>query len=341
MTSASRSEIATIPATAVEPFLAIRRLTVGFPASDGIALASNLIEITVAPGRTLGLVGESGCGKSVTIRSIIGMVPPPGEILEGEILWLGRNLVGLGEKELRKIRGREIAMIFQDPGASLNPVHPVGAQIAEVYRVRLGLDKKEARKRSIELLRAVGIPSPAVRARDYPHQLSGGMRQRVMIAMAVACGPKLLLADEPTTALDVTIQDQILALLVQLTQQSGMAMILVSHDLGVIAETCDEIAVMYAGYIVERGSRDAVIDAPRHPYTRALLAAELVFEPASRKNHFETIAGQPPDLARLASGCPFQPRCPHARPACADVSMELDRPAPLHGSACPFVEGDG
>jgi oligopeptide/dipeptide ABC transporter ATP-binding protein len=232
-------------------------------------------------------------------------------------------------------------MIFQDPGASLNPVYSVGDQIAEVFRIKLGLGKKESAERTTELLRSVGISSPEKRAKDYPHQLSGGMRQRVMIAMAVAPGPELLLADEPTTAVDVTVQEQILSLLVELQQSSGMAVILVSHDLAVIGQTCDEIAVMYAGYVVERGSRDDVINSPRHPYTQALLAAELVFEPGQRRGRLDTIGGQPPDLGDLPPGCPFQPRCRYARPECAGVTMVIDRPAPEHGSACPFVEPPG
>jgi peptide/nickel transport system ATP-binding protein len=266
------------------------------------------------------------------------MTPTPGEVIAGAVLWHDRDLMSLSPAEMRAIRGRQITMIFQDPSASLNPVQPVGTQIAEVLRFKLGLGRSEARDRAVELLRSVGIPSPTERAREYPHQLSGGMRQRVMIAMAVAPGPGLLLADEPTTALDVTVQEQILSLLMQLQEQSGMAMILVSHDLGVIAQTCDDAAVMYAGYVVERGPTDAVINSPRHPYTRALLAAELVFDPLQSRSRLETIGGQVPDLADLPPGCPFQARCPHARPECREVPMVLDRPAHEHGSTCPVVE---
>lgn len=319
-----------------DPLLAVRKLTVGFPARAGIALAANGIELSVRPGETLGIVGESGCGKSITIRSILGMVPPPGELLEGEIMWRGRDLGELPERELQAIRGRNIAMIFQDPGTSLNPVHSVGSQIAEILRVKLGLARRESRNRSVELLRSVGIPSAEIRARDYPHQLSGGMRQRVMIAMAIACGPELLLADEPTTGLDVTVQDQILALLGELVEGNRMAMILVSHDLGVIAQTCDTVAVMYAGFIVERGPCDAVLAAPRHPYTRALLAAELVFETASRRETLSAIEGQPPVLSQLPPGCPFQPRCGQRRAECSEVTMSLDAPGSGHASACPY-----
>jgi oligopeptide/dipeptide ABC transporter ATP-binding protein len=228
-------------------------------------------------------------------------------------------------------------MIFQDPGASLDPVHSLGQQVCEVLTKRLGCSRREARQRSIELLRSVGIPAAEQRARDYPHQLSGGMRQRAMIAMAIAPGPKLLLADEPTTAVDVSIQEQILWLLSDLRQRSAMAMILVSHDLGVISQTCDRIAVMYAGFVVERGSRDDVISSPRHPYTQALMETELVFEPTERRARLDTIGGQPPDLGDLPRGCPFQPRCRYSRPDCTQVTMTLDRPEPEHASACPFV----
>jgi oligopeptide/dipeptide ABC transporter ATP-binding protein len=278
----------------------------------------------VEPGKALGLVGESGCGKSVTLRTVIRMTPAPGEVLAGEIRWKGHDLLQRTTREMREIRGREIAMISQDPGASLNPVYSVGSQISEVLRVHLGLRSREARERSIELLRAVGIPSPAERARSYPHQLSGGMRQRVMIAIAIAANPSLLLADEPTTALDVTVQEQILSLLLDLQQESKMGMILVS--------------VMYAGYLVERGPRDAVIGSPRHPYSRALLAAELVFDANASQSRLETIQGQPPNLGDLPPGCPFQSRCPLVRAECQDVPMTLDLPAPGHGCACPFSE---
>jgi oligopeptide/dipeptide ABC transporter ATP-binding protein len=338
MTSASPSDVVGVRAPNAADLLEIRELTVGFPSRHGVVLAANHVNVSLSESRTLGLVGESGCGKSVTLRSIIGMVPKPGEVLDGEVLWHGKNLVAGKSREIRNVRGRQITMIFQDPGASLNPVYSVGDQISEVFRIKLGLNKKESAERTVELLRSVGIPSPDKRAGDYPHQLSGGMRQRVMIAMAVAPGPQLLLADEPTTAVDVTVQEQILSLLVELQQSSGMAVILVSHDLAVIGQTCDEIVVMYAGYVVEHGSRDEVINSPRHPYTQALLSAELVFEPGQRRGRLDTIAGQPPDLGNLPAGCPFQPRCRYARPECEGVSMAIDLPQPAHGSACPFVE---
>jgi oligopeptide/dipeptide ABC transporter ATP-binding protein len=325
------------PAAKAAGLLDVRQLTVGFPTRSGILLAADRVDLALSPSSTLGIVGESGCGKSVTLRAIIDMVPAPGEILGGEVFWQGRSIVGPGASEVELVRGREITMIFQDAGAALNPVYSVGSQLSEVLSVRLGLSRREAAERAVDLLRSVGIPSPARRVRDYPHQLSGGMRQRVMIAMAVAPGPKLLLADEPTTAVDVTVQQQILALLLELQEQTGMAVILVSHDLAVIGETCDHVVVMYAGHVVERGEREEVIESPRHPYTRALLAAELVFDPERRRSRLETIGGRPPDLGQLPPGCPFQERCPAVRPACQHVSMELDRNWPGHGSACPFV----
>jgi oligopeptide/dipeptide ABC transporter ATP-binding protein len=338
MTSASQSN-REVRSESLQQLLVTNGLTVGFPSGTNIVLAANHVDLSLPPRSSLGLVGESGCGKSVTLRAILGIVPRPGEVLDGEVLWQGRDLLSLDEKQMREVRGREISMIFQDPTSSLNPVHTVGSQLAELVRIKMGVPRKEAHERAIELLNEVGIPSPAERSRDYPHQLSGGMRQRVMIALAVACGPRVLLADEPTTALDVTIQDQILSLLVGLQEDSGMAMILVSHDLGVISETCNEIAVMYAGYIVERGTRADVVESPLHPYTRALLTANLAFDPEGRTSRLKTIGGQPPDLRDLPSGCPFQARCPHVRPECAEVPMTIDRPAGEHGSACPFVAG--
>ena len=322
-----------------ELLLDVRELTVGFPAADGLVLAADRVSFGLPPGRTLGLVGESGCGKSVTLRSLLGLVPYPGEILAGAIVWDGRDLRTLPRAELTRIRGSEISMIFQDPMASLNPVFSVGDQLAETLRVKLGLAGREARERAVELLDHVGIPSPSTRVRDYPHQLSGGMRQRVMIAIAIASRPRLLLGDEPTTALDVTIQDQILALLAGIREEAGMAMILVSHDVGVIAQNSDVVAVMYAGRIVERGAAAEVLASPRHPYTLGLLRAIPGIEVSAGRPPLVPIPGQPPNLAELPPGCPFQPRCPLVRGACAEVSMELDVPAPGHGSACPFADG--
>jgi peptide/nickel transport system ATP-binding protein len=316
--------------------LDVRGLTIGFPAGEGLLLAADRVDFQVAAGRTVGLVGESGCGKSVTLRSLLGLVPYPGEVLSGEIAWQGEDLLGASKHRLGELRGREISMIFQDPTACLNPVFTVGDQITETLRKRGGLGKRDAQMRAIELLDRVGVPSPERRLRAYPHQLSGGMRQRVMIAIAISARPKLLLADEPTTALDVTTQEQILALLKEFQAQDGMAIVLVSHDLGVIAETCDEVAVMYAGRIVEAGLNEAVMRSPRHPYTRGLIQAMPSLE-VSDEPPPVPIRGQPPNLADLPPGCPFAPRCDFSRPECESVPVTLDADLIDHGSACPFV----
>ena len=322
-------------ATATAPLLEVRDLSVRFPGADAPVCAADSVSFTLAPGRTLGLVGESGCGKSVTLRALLGILPEPGEVAQGEIRFEGRDVAQLGGRELERLRGSRMSMIFQDPSASLNPVLSVGAQLVEVLRVKVGLGRREAAQRAVELLDRVGIPSPERRVHDYPHQLSGGMRQRVMIALSVATDPVLLLADEPTTALDVTIQDQILALLADLQQETGMAMILVSHDLAVIGQCCHDVAVMYAGKVVERGAVDDVLDSPRHPYTAGLLSAMPDLE-ARGGEPLATIGGQPPDLSDLPPGCPFAPRCRFAQEVCASAPMQLDRPD--HGSACVRVD---
>jgi oligopeptide/dipeptide ABC transporter ATP-binding protein len=320
------------------PLLEVAGLTVAFPARTGMVLAANDVSFAVMPGRTLGLVGESGCGKSVTLRALLDLVPDPGEVIDGRIRWDGRDL-GPDQRAWHRLRGTEISMVFQDPSSSLNPVLSIGDQLTETLRLRAGLGRRAAHERAIELLDRVGIPSPAARMHAYPHQLSGGMRQRVMIAIAIATGPRLLLADEPTTALDVTIQDQILWLLATIQQETGMAMILVSHDVGVISRNAADIAVMYAGRIVEWGTTREVITAPRHPYTRGLLDAIPRMDPTAARRRLVPIKGQPPDLSALPAGCPFTPRCPHSRPGCEAVTMSLDVPPPGHGSACPFVGG--
>jgi len=322
--------------TVAEPLLDVRGLTVGFPTRSGLLLAAHDVSFSIRTGRTLGLVGESGCGKSVTLRALLGLVPYPGAILSGAVGWLGRDLRTASEKELRDVRGAEISMVFQDPSSSLNPVFSIGDQLGETLRVRLGMRRREARARAVELLERVGIPSARRRLASYPHQLSGGMRQRVMIALAIASRPKLLLADEPTTALDVTIQEQILVLLRDVQAETGMAIVLVSHDLGVIAEACDEVSVMYAGRLLEQGPAGAVLRWAMHPYTRGLVAAVPPLHPAGA-NGAVPIAGQPPNLLELPPGCPFAPRCPYATEACAAVPMTLEGPTPHHRSACPFV----
>jgi oligopeptide/dipeptide ABC transporter ATP-binding protein len=318
--------------------LEIKNLTIGFADARGILLAADRVNLRLEKNQTLGLLGESGCGKSVTLRSILGLVPYPGEVIDGSILWEGRNLVHFSRKEMEKVRGKEISMIFQDPTSCLNPVFTVEDQIVETLKINLGMTSIESHQRAVELLDHVGIPSPQERLKLYPHQLSGGMRQRIMIALAIASEPKLLLADEPTTALDVTIQDQILNLLLGLQKEAGMSMILVSHDIGVISQNCDVVAIMYAGRLLEYGMVGAVMHTPRHPYTRGLLNAAPTLEQAGEHKPLTPIPGQPPNLADLPPGCPFQSRCQFIRDECLSVPVELDQIYPNHGSACPFVD---
>jgi oligopeptide/dipeptide ABC transporter ATP-binding protein len=317
--------------------LKVSGLTIGFPLHSGHALAADRVEFEVHAGETLGIVGESGSGKSVSLRALLGVVPAPGKVLAGTATWRGTSdLLAMSQRELRDVRGRQIAMVFQDPSESLNPVYTIGHQLEEVLTKRGGLNRQDAQRRAVELLARVGIPSPDRRARDYPHLLSGGMRQRVMIALAIACDPQLLLADEPTTALDVTIQDQILSLLADLQSEYGMGVILVSHDFGVIGQVCDQVAVMYAGRVVETGSVDEVLETPRHPYAAGLLAAVPV-TPGEDRRPARGIPGQPPTITNLPGGCSFRPRCSFVRPDCAEVTMDLDASPGSHRSACPFV----
>ncbi|HEV7941539.1 MAG TPA: ABC transporter ATP-binding protein [Solirubrobacteraceae bacterium] len=320
-------------ATGEAPILAVEGLRVEFSSDQGVVRAATNVRFSVPHGRTLGIVGESGCGKSVTLRALCGLVPEPGRIVAGTVEVEGvRYHSG---KELASLRGEKLSMIFQDPASSLNPVHTIGAQVSEVLRVKLGHSRRVARAEAIDLLGHVGIPEPARRMAAYPHELSGGMRQRVMIAMAIACRPRVLLADEPTTALDVTTQEQILKLLLRLQDESGMAIVLVTHDLGVIEEFCDEVAVMYAGYVVERGSIEELVSSPKHPYTRGLMAAMPQIDAKSLP---EVIVGQPPDLATLLPGCPYAPRCPQVREECPQVDMEA---MTVTRCACPFVGPSG
>jgi oligopeptide/dipeptide ABC transporter ATP-binding protein len=316
--------------------LDVRNLHTAFVTPNGPILATSGVSFTMAERETKGLVGESGSGKSMTLLSLLNLVPEPGRVIDGEVLWDGRDLLRLSSSDLRKIRGREVGMVFQDPMSCLNPVYTVGDQIAETLRVKLGMGGHDAKARALELLDHVGIPAAKTRLGSYPHELSGGMRQRVMIAIAIACRPRLLLADEPTTALDVTIQDQILALLAELQQEIGMAMILVSHDLGVVAQNCDSVAVMYAGHVVEDAPAVSLFQAPQHPYTVALLEALPSIRRTGGKGNLPQIRGQMPDLAKLPRGCPFQPRCPSGRDECVDVTMEPHEVGPDHVSACPF-----
>lgn len=291
-----------------QPLLEVRSLSIHFFTEEGIIRAVEKVSLEIFPGEILGLVGESGCGKSVTGLSLLRLIPaPPGRIMSGEILFNGKNLLNLNEKEMEKVRGNEISMIFQEPMTSLNPVFTIGDQIMEAIMLHQGLDKREARKRAIEMLDRVKIPSPEKKIDSYPHQLSGGMRQRAMIAMALSCQPKLLIADEPTTALDVTIQAQVLQLLKEIQREMGMAVMLITHDLGVMAEIADRVAVMYAGRIFEYGPIEAIFNHMRNPYTRGLLNS--IPQLTEKKERLNAIPGQVPDPMDLPSGCKFHPRC--------------------------------
>ncbi|MBV0892652.1 ABC transporter ATP-binding protein [Paracoccus sp. Z118] len=323
----------------VEPVLDIRNLKVDFATRNGVAHVLDDISFTVEPGELLGIVGESGCGKSMTALSILGLIPsPPGKIVGGSINFQGRDLTKLSQAEMRKIRGGDIAMIFQEPMTSLNPVFTCGEQIAEAVRLHQGVSPKAARARAVEMLRAVGIPEPEMRADAYPHQLSGGMRQRVMIAMALSCEPKLLIADEPTTALDVTVQAQIFGLLDDLRRRTGTAIILITHDMGAIAEMADKVAVMYAGRVIERGPADAVLDDPGHPYTRGLLASIPRID-ADPDADLPEIPGIVPALTDLGRGCAFEPRCKLAVDRCRLAQPPHFPMSSDHSAACIHLEG--
>ncbi len=316
-----------------QPLLSVRNLHTHFRTVDGIARAVDGISFDVAPGETLGIVGESGCGKSVTSLSIMGLVPsPPGFHPGGEVIFDGRDLLKLPERDMRKLRGADVAMIFQEPMTSLNPIFRVGAQIGESLRQHEGLSRREARTEAVGLLERVGIPDPAKRVDDYPHQMSGGMKQRVMIAMALACRPRLLIADEPTTALDVTIQAQILDLLSDLQEELGMAIVLITHDLGVVAETAHRVAVMYGGRIVEEAHTDALFENPRHPYTLGLFRSLPQLDGA--RGRLAVIRGMVPSATDFPSGCRFRNRCDFADDACADSMPELVSTGEASTAAC-------
>ena len=307
-----------------ESLLSVRDLKTYFFTADGVTRAVDGISFSLAAAETLGIVGESGCGKSVTALSILQLLPPKlGRIVGGQVVFQGRDLTKLDEAAMRAIRGNSIAMIFQEPMTSLNPVFTVGHQIAEAVRIHEGYDRKAAAARSVEMLALVRIPDPGKRARDYPHQFSGGMRQRVMIAMALACGPKLLIADEPTTALDVTIQAQILNLISELQQRTGTAVILITHDLGVVAETCERVAVVYAGRKVEEARVDTLFSEPLHPYTHGLMASQPRMSRAGRRGRLTEIPGVVPSLREPLAGCAFAPRCGLATARCRAEVPEL------------------
>ncbi len=307
---------------AVGDLLRVEDLRTYFYTDDGVVRAVDGISFSVAPRETLCIVGESGCGKSVASLSILRLIPqPPGRIVSGRIWFKGRNLLALGEREMRAVRGKDISMIFQEPMTSLNPVFTCGDQIMEALVLHEGLDRKQARRRAVELLALVGIPSPEQRVDEYPHQLSGGMRQRVMIAMALACHPSILIADEPTTALDVTVQAQILDLIRRLQEELGMAVILITHDLGVVAEVADRVAVMYAGQIVEYCAVRDAFKQTRHPYTAGLLAS--LPRLGERGGRLRVIPGTVPNPATFPAGCRFHPRCPVVQDRCRTEEQHL------------------
>jgi peptide/nickel transport system ATP-binding protein len=317
--------------------LEIDNLSVHFYTPEGVARALDSVSLTLKAGETLGLVGESGCGKSVTSLSVLGLIPwPPGRITSGRIVFAGRNLLELDAEHLRTIRGREIAMIFQEPMTSLNPVLPIGRQVAEPLMVHLGMSKTEAYAEAVTWLDRVKIPSARQRLSDYPHQLSGGMRQRVMIAMAMVCRPRLLIADEPTTALDVTIQAQILSLMVGLKDQLDMSLLLITHDLGVVAQMASRLVVMYAGQVVEEGGVFDIFDQPFHPYTRGLLKSmpRLREHGSGRSVRLTEIPGTVPPLTEVIPGCKFAERCPHAFELCRERQPDLVAIAEGHRARC-------
>ena len=318
---------------AVAPLLEVTDLRIEFRTADSCVHAVNGVSYSLAEGETLGIVGESGCGKSVSALALMRLIPrPAGRIVGGMIRFGGRDLLELSEAELRAVRGKEIAMVFQDPLTSLNPVLPIGQQIAEAMTLHLGLSGRQARARVGELLDLVGIPDPHRRIDDYPHQFSGGMRQRVMIAMALSCRPRLLIADEPTTALDVTVQAQIVELVRRLQREFGMAMIWITHDLGVVARLADRVMVMYAGRSVEEGPVDDLFENPRHPYTLGLLGSVPHLDEVRRES-LQPIEGMPPDLTELTPGCPFEPRCRYAISRCLDTTPLLKAVGSLEESS--------
>jgi peptide/nickel transport system ATP-binding protein len=318
---------------AADPLLEVRDLQVSFRTDDGLVRAVDGVSLTLLEGETLGIVGESGSGKSVTMMSVMRLITDPNAQFAGEVFYKGRDLMMLGQDQIRSIRGSGIGMIFQDPMTSLNPVYRIGWQIAEQIRAHDRVSARAARDRAIELLTAVGIPKARERVDNYPHQFSGGMRQRVMIAMAISCNPSVLIADEPTTALDVTIQAQILKLIKKLKEEFGTAVVLITHDMGVVADMADRIAVMYAGRIVEQGTQRDLFYDPQHPYTWGLLGSIARLD-RPRPRRLAAIPGQPPSLLRLPSGCAFSDRCAHRFDECAQKPELADRLGNGHLDAC-------
>ncbi|NPV03177.1 MAG: ABC transporter ATP-binding protein [Syntrophaceae bacterium] len=318
------------------PILKIESLSTHFETARGSVKAVDGVDLRLDEGDTLGIVGESGCGKTVLALSVMRLVPrPPGRIVSGRVLFEGEDLLALSEEQMRRVRGKRISMIFQEPMTSLNPVFRIGDQVAETLRLHEGLSAKDAHERAVEMLRLVGIPAPEQRVRDYPHQMSGGMRQRVMIAMALSCRPRLMLADEPTTALDVTIQAQILDLIQGLKQEVGTSVILITHDLGVIAEAAQQAAVMYAGWVVEQGPVGAIFSSPLHPYTVGLMnSIPRIDRGRAGDGYLNVIPGTIPDLLELPSGCKFRDRCSRVMPVCAERKPELVEKTPGHFVRC-------
>src|SRR6516162_223913 len=326
-----------VPAARAEPLLEVADLRTWFFTRDGVVHAVDGVSFHVTPGETLAIVGESGCGKSVTALSLLRLIPsPPGRIVSGRIRFAGRDLLDLGEAQMRDVRGNEISMIFQEPMTSLNPVLTIGRQIAETLTLHQGLSRGEALTRAADMLRLVHIPEAERRIGEYPHQLSGGMRQRVMIAMAMACNPKLLIADEPTTALDVTIQAQILDLMRDLNGRLGAAIILITHDLGIVAEMADRVMVMYSGRKVEEAAVAPLFHSPRHPYTQGLLGAvpKLGSSVAGKRAKLVEIPGVVPSVKQRIDGCAFASRCMLATELCRQISPALEKKAPVHLAAC-------
>ena len=317
----------------MEKILEVKNLKTYYSTDNGTARAVDGVSFSLGRNRTLGIVGESGCGKSVTALSIMRLVPmPPGYFAGGEIFWKGSDLLKISEDEMRKLRGNEIAMIFQEPMSSLNPVYTCGNQIVEQILLHQDLSGKEAKRLAVEMLRHVGIPNPSERFEAYPHELSGGMRQRVMIAMALSCNPALLIADEPTTALDVTVQAQILELIGKLQADTGMSVILITHDFGVIAELCEDVLVMYASKVVEEGRVSQIFSDPLHPYTKGLLKS--IPRIGSKQQRLNVIEGNVPSATRLPDGCRFANRCPLADELCRKVEPQLEEYDPGHKAAC-------
>ncbi len=322
----------------VEPLLEVKNLKTQFFTQDGVVRAVDDVSFYINPGETLGIVGESGCGKSITAMSLMRLIPnPPGKIVGGEVIFQGEDILKMSDEEVRTIRGNKIAMIFQDPMTSLNPVLTINRQISESLELHMGMGRAASRRRAVELLEMVGIPNADERVDQYPHQFSGGMRQRVMIAMALSCNPAMLIADEPTTALDVTIQAQILDIIQTIMQEQNSALMLITHDLGVVAGMTDRVNVMYAGHVVETGTTEELFANPRHPYTVGLLNSIPRLDMAE-KEKLDPIRGLPPDLIDLPDMCPFLPRCDWAKEKCEQQNPPLHEVHPAHYSACWYWE---